>query len=94
MGGAVPDVLQSARPTSSSSVVQVGTLPKFLDQWISITSNKFRLNMGKAHHLQLGCCPLLFCMVELLGKGATEPSTGAAGFYSNVYVVPKCTGSL
>ena len=31
---------------------------------------------------------------ELLTKGAIEPSIGNAGFYSNVYVVPKCTGDL
>ena len=31
---------------------------------------------------------------ELLAKGATEPSTGCAGFYSNVFVVPKCTVGL
>ena len=57
-GGIVPDVSQSS---SSSSVVRVGTLPKFLDQWKSITSNRFVLNMVKGHHLQLRCCSPLFC---------------------------------
>ena len=34
-GGGIPDVLQSiTSSTSSTSVVQVGTLPSFLDQWI------------------------------------------------------------
>ena len=27
---------------------------------------------------------------ELLSKGAIEPSSGGAGFYSSVFVVPKC----
>ena len=31
---------------------------------------------------------------ELIAKGAIELSTGRAGFYSNVYVVPKHTHSL
>ena len=31
---------------------------------------------------------------ELLAKGAIEPSSGGAGFYSNVFVVPKHTGGL
>ena len=31
---------------------------------------------------------------ELLSKGAIEPSPGGAGFYFNVFVVPKCTGGL
>ena len=30
----------------------------------------------------------------LLSKGAIEPLTGSASFYSNVVVVPKCTGGL
>ena len=28
---------------------------------------------------------------ELLAKEAIEPSLGAAGFYSSIFVVPKCT---
>ena len=35
----------------------VGTLPKSLDQWVSITSNRFVLTMVKGHHHQLRCCP-------------------------------------
>ena len=31
---------------------------------------------------------------ELLAKGALEPLSGGAGFYSYVFVVPKCTGGL
>ena len=31
---------------------------------------------------------------ELLAKGATEPSSGGAGFYSSMFVVPKHTGGL
>ena len=31
---------------------------------------------------------------ELLAKGAIEPSSGDAGFYSSVFVVPKHTGGL
>ena len=38
----VPDEFKSSL---SSSVVQVGTLPEFLDQWKSITSNRFVLHM-------------------------------------------------
>ena len=31
---------------------------------------------------------------ELLTRGVIEPSSGAAGFYFIVFVVPKCTGGL
>ena len=31
---------------------------------------------------------------ELLAKGATEPSSGCAGFYSSMFVVPKHIGGL
>ena len=31
---------------------------------------------------------------ELLSKGAIEPSSGGAGVYSSVFVVPKHTGGL
>ena len=31
---------------------------------------------------------------ELLAKGVTEPSSGSAGFYSSVFVVPKHTVGL
>ena len=45
-------VLQSMTELpSSSSVVQVGTLPEFLDHWRSINSNRFVLS--KDQHLQL-----------------------------------------
>ena len=86
----------------------------FLDQWRSITSNRFVLNMVQGHHLQLRLCPLLFCnfqqfnvkvaaahhsiiqkeMDKLPFKEVTEPSSGGAAFYSSMFVVPKCTGSL
>ena len=36
-------------------------LPIFLDQWRSITSNKFVLNVVQGHHLQLRSHPPLFC---------------------------------
>ena len=87
---------------------------KFFDQWRSITSNRFVLNMVWGHHLQLRSHPPLFHdfqhfnvkaaaahhpiiqreVDELLGKGAIEPSSGGAGFYSSVFVVPKHTGGL
>ena len=35
--------------------------PIFLDQWRSVTSNRFVLNMVQGHHLQLRSCPPLFC---------------------------------
>ena len=86
----------------------------FFDQWRSITSNRFVLNMVWGHHLQLRSQPTLFHdfwhfnvkaaaalhpgiqkeVDELLAKGETEPSSGGAGFYSNVFVVPKHTGGL
>ena len=55
MGDGIPDVLQSTASSSSSSsfVVQAGTLPQFLYQWRSITSNRFVINMVKGQHLQL-----------------------------------------
>ena len=31
---------------------------------------------------------------EQIAKGVIEPSSGGAGFYSSVFVVPKCTGGL
>ena len=79
---------------------------KFLDQWRSITSNRFVLNMVQGHHLQLTSRPPLFHnfwhfnvkvpaahhpviqkeVDELLAKGAIEPSSGGARFYSSVFV--------
>ena len=40
--------------------MQVGNHPKFLDQWISITSNKFVLNVVRGHQLHLQCHLPLF----------------------------------
>ena len=87
---------------------------KLFDQWRSITSIGFVLNMVQHHHLQLWSCPPLFHnfqqfnvevatthhpiiqkeVDELLAKGVIEPSSGGAGFYSSVFVVPKHTGGL
>ena len=54
VGVGTPDVSQSSASSSSSSVVfQVGILFIFLDQWRSITSNRFVLNMVGGHHLLL-----------------------------------------
>ena len=113
MGVATPDVSQPSTSSSSSSSTsapfQVGIFFKFLDQWRSITSNRFVLNMVRGHHLQLRSRPTLFHnfqhfnvkvpaahhpviqkeVDELLAKGAIEPSSGGAGFYSSVFVVPK-----
>ena len=47
------------------------------------------MKVAAAHH------PIIQKAVdELLSKGAFEPSSGGAGFYSNVFVVPKHTGGL
>ena len=49
-----PDVSWSSSSSpSSSTVFQVGMLFKFFDQWRSITSNMFVLDMVWGHHLQL-----------------------------------------
>ena len=105
MGVSAPDVPQPSTSSSSSSstsaTFQVGMLFKVFDQWRSITSNRFVLNMVWGHHLQLRCHPPLFhdfqpfnvkAVDELLAKGATQPSSGGAGFYSSMFVVPKHTG--
>ena len=118
MGVGTPDVPQpsisSSSSSSTSATFQVGMLFKCFDQWRSITSNRFVLNMVCGHHLQLRSCPPLFCdfqyfnvkaaaahhpviqkeVEELLAKGAIEPSSGGAGFYSSMFVVPKHTGDL
>ena len=61
MGLGAPDALQSSAPSSSSSAVfQVGILFNFFDQWRSITSNRFVLNMVSGHHFQLWSHPPLF----------------------------------
>ena len=51
----------SASPSSISAAFQVGMLFKFFDQWRSITSNRFVLNMVWGHYLQLRSHPPLFC---------------------------------
>ena len=111
----VPEPSTSSSSLSSTSATfQVGMLFKFFDQWRSISSNRFVLNMVWGHHLQLRYHPSLFhdfqCfnvkaaaahhpaiqkeVDELLPKGAIELSSGGAGFYSCVFVVPKHTGGL
>ena len=115
VGVGTPHVLQSSASSSSSSaVIQFGMLFSFLDQWRSITSNRFVLNMFWGHHLQLRSHPPLFCnfwqfsveaaaahhpiiqkeVDELLSMGAIEPSSGGAGFYSSMFVVPKHAGGV
>ena len=118
MGVSAPDVPQPSSSSASSSstfaAFQVGMFFKFFDQWRSITSNRFVLNMIWGHHLQLRSHPPLFHdfwhfnvkvvaahhlviqreVGELLAKGAIEPSSSGAGFYSSVFVVPKHTGGL
>ena len=117
MGVGAPDVAQPSTSSSSSSststMFQVGTLFKFFNQWRSITSNRFVLNMVWGHHLQLRSHPPLFCdfwhfnvkaaaahhpiiqeVDELLAKGAKEPSSIGAGFYSSMFVVPMHTGGF
>ena len=110
-----PDVSWSSASSSSpSAVVHVGMLFRFFDQWRSITSNRFVLNMVWGHYLQLQSHPSLFQdfhqfnvkvatahhpiiqkeVDELLAKGAIEPSSGGAGFYSSMFMVPRCTGGL
>ena len=65
MGVGTPDVPQPSTSSSSlsstSAMFQVGMLFKFFDQWKSITSNRFVLNMVLGHHLQLRSHPPLFC---------------------------------
>ena len=56
-------MLQSVYSFSSSSlsVVQVGTLHIFLDQWKSFTSSRFVFSTVTVQHHQLGCHSPLFC---------------------------------
>ena len=57
--------------------------PLFHDFW------HFNVKAAAAHH------PVIQKEVdELLAKGAIEPSSGGAGFYSSMFVVPKHTGGL
>ena len=49
----------------------------------------FNVKVAAAHH------PVIQKQVdELLAEGAIEPSSGGAGFYSSMFVVPKYTGGL
>ena len=49
----------------------------------------FNVKAAAAHH------PVIQKEVdELLAKGAIEPSSGGAGFYSSMFVVPKHNGGL
>ena len=108
IGVGTPDVPEPSTSSSSSSstsaTFQVGVVFKFFDQWRSITSNRFVLNMVWGHHLQLRSQPPLFCdfqhfnvkaaviqeeVDELLAKGAIEPSSSGTGLYSSMFVVPK-----
>ena len=57
--------------------------PLFHDFW------HFNVKAAAAHH------PVIQKEVdEHLAKGAIEPSSGGAGFYSSMFVVPKHTGGL
>ena len=50
---------------------------------------QFNVKVAAAHH------PVTQWQVdELLGKEAIEPSSGGAGFYSSMVVVPRCNGGL
>ena len=56
--------------------------PLFCDFW------HLNVKVAAAHH------PIIQREVdELLARGAIEPSSGGAGFYSSIFVVPKCTGA-
>ena len=65
MGVSIPDVPESSASSASSSstsaAFQLGILFKFFNQWRSITSKRFVLNMVQGCHLQLRSCPPLFC---------------------------------
>ena len=45
---------------STSSLVQVGTPPQYIDQWRSITSKRLMLNIITGPHLQFRSHTLLF----------------------------------
>ena len=54
-----------------------------------MTSSTFNVKVATAH------LPVIQKEVdELLAKGAIEPSSRGAGFYSSMFVVPKHTGGL
>ena len=63
MGVRIPGVPEasiiSASSSFTSATFQVGMLFKFFDQWRSITSNRFVLNMVQSHNLQLRSHPSL-----------------------------------
>ena len=95
MGVGTPDVPEPSSSSSTSTMFQISMLFKFFDQWKSITSNRFVLNMVWSHHLQLRSRPPLFRdfkaaaahhpviqkeVDELLGKGAIEPSSSGGWF--------------
>ena len=111
----VPESLtSSAFSSSTSAAFQVGMLFRYFDQWRSITSNRFVLNMVQGHHLQLRSHPALFHdfwhfnvkvaaahhpviqkeVNELLAKGAIEPSSGGAGFFSSMFVELSILGAF
>ena len=64
MAVSIPDVPEPSTSlvstSSTSAIFQVGMVFKFFDQWRSITSNRFVLNMVWGHHLQLRSHPSLF----------------------------------
>ena len=115
IGVGTPDVPQSIASSSSSSAgFQVGMLFIFFNQWRTITSKRFVINMVWGHHIQLRTHPPLFHNFQqfnvkaaaahhsiiqkevdgLFSKGAIGLSSGGAGFYSSMFVIPKCTGGL
>ena len=50
---------------------------------------QFNVKVAAGHH------PIIQKEVDdLLAKGAIEPSSDGAGFYSIMFVVPKCIGGL
>ena len=56
---------------------------------LSHNFQQFNVKAAAAHH------PIIQKEVdELLAKGVIEPSSGGAGFYSSMFVVPKCTGGF
>ena len=80
MGVSTPDVpVSSASSASSSSTCP----PLFCDFWC------FNVKSAAAHH------PVIQKEVdELLAKGAIELSSGGAGCYYSMFVMPKHTGGL
>ena len=78
----IPDVSHSSTSSSSSAVFQVGMLFKFFNQWRSITSNRFVLNMVWGHHFSLG--HILPCLVTSdssvsSGCGSLSHHSGGGG---------------